>query len=79
MGINGQYAYLSSGDVVEVKTRKIVAQMKDEYGKPMHSEKLLELAFSNGKLVQTVSQFGQGIPSAVEARLAGHGRTANSK
>src|SRR6266550_5560799 len=60
MGLNGQYAYLSSGDVVEVKTKKIVAQMKDEYGKPMHSEKYLEMAFTNGKLVRTVSQFGEG-------------------
>ena len=50
MGLDGQYAFLSSGDVVDVKTKKIVAQMKDEYGKPMHSEKFLEMAFSNGKL-----------------------------
>jgi DNA-binding beta-propeller fold protein YncE len=79
MGINGQYAFLSSGDVVDVKTKKIVAQMKDEYGKPMHSEKFLEMAFSNGKLVQTVSQFGQGIPSAVQARLGARGLTVNAK
>lgn len=79
MGIRGQYAYLSSGDVVDVKTKKIVAQMKDEYGKQMHSEKLLEISFSNGKLVRTVSQFAEGIPSAVQARLAGHGLTAQVK
>jgi hypothetical protein len=71
MGLDGQYAFLSSADVVDVKTKKIVAQMKDEYGKPMHSEKYLEMAFSNGKLMRAVSQFGQGIPSAVEARRAG--------
>ena len=71
MGLDGQYAFLSSGDVVNVKTKKIVAQMKDEYGKQMHSEKLLEMSFSNGKLVRTVSQFAEGIPSAVQARLAG--------
>ena len=79
MGIDGQYAFLSSGDVVDVKTKKIVAQMKDEYGKPMHSEKFLEMAFSNGKLVRTVSQFGEGIPSAVQARLAGRALAANAK
>src|SRR5436190_12428545 len=71
MGIDGQYAFLSSADVVDVKTKKVVAQMKDEYGKPMHSEKYLEMSFSAGKLMRTVSQFGQGIPSAVQARLAG--------
>jgi DNA-binding beta-propeller fold protein YncE len=79
IGIGGQYAYLSSGDVVDVKTKKIVAQMKDEYGRQMHSEKLLEISFSNGKLVRTVSQFGEGIPSAVQARLAGRGLTAQVK
>jgi hypothetical protein len=62
-----------------VKSKKIVAQMKDEYGKAMHSEKFLEMAFSNGKLVRTVSQFGEGIPSAVQSRLAGRELTSNKK
>ena len=30
MGLDGKYAFLSSGDVVDVKTKKIVGQMKDE-------------------------------------------------
>ena len=79
MGLDGRYAYLSSGDIVDVKTKKIVAQMKDEYGKQMHSEKLLEMEFSNGKLMRTVSQFGEGIPSAVEARLANRTVAAKTK
>lgn len=79
MGLNGQYAFLSSGDVVEVKTKKIIAQMKDEYGKPMHSEKYLEMAFSNGKLIRTVSQFGQGRPEAVQSKLGGRTVAANKK
>jgi hypothetical protein len=79
MGINGQYAFLSSGDVVDVKTKKLVGQMKDEYGKPMHSEKYLEMAFSNGRLVKTVSQFGEGIPGAVQARLAGHPQSTGTR
>jgi DNA-binding beta-propeller fold protein YncE len=79
MGIDGKYAFLSSSDVVDVKTKKIVAQMKDEYGKPIHSEKYLEMAFSHGKLVRTVSQFGEGIPSAVQARLAARTVAANAK
>ena len=79
MGLGGQYAFLSSADVVDVKTHKIVAQMNDEFGKPMHSEKYLELAFSNGKLVQAESQFGEGRPSAVQARLAGQTVAAKTK
>ena len=70
------YAYLSSSDVVDVKTKKIVANLKDEYGKPKHSEKYLEMAFSNGKLLRTLSQFGEGIPSAVQARLAARNLTS---
>jgi len=79
MGIDGQYAFLSSGDVVDVKTKKIVGQMKDEYGKPMHSEKLLEMRFANGKLIRTVSQFGEGIPSAVQTRLSGTATAADAR
>jgi DNA-binding beta-propeller fold protein YncE len=89
MGLDGRYAYLSSADIVDVKTKKIVGQMKDEYGRPMHSEKFLELAFRETpgkeygtigevKLVRTVSQFGQGIPSAVQARLAAKNKQAAS-
>src|SRR5450631_1839866 len=89
IGIDGKYAYLSSADIVDVKTKKIVGQMKDEYGRPMHSEKFLELAFRETpgkeygtvgevKLVRTVSQFGQGIPSAVQARLAAKNKQAAS-
>ena len=89
MGLDGRYAYLSSADIVDVKTKKIVGQMKDEFGRPMHSEKFLELAFREApgkeygtmgevKLVRTVSQFGQGIPSAVQARLAAKNKQAAS-
>ena len=90
MGLDGRYAYLSSADIVDVKTKKIVGQMKDEFGRPMHSEKFLELAFRETpgkeygtvgevKLVRTVSQFGQGIQSAVQARLAGRTTSAKAK
>jgi len=70
MGLDGKYAYLASGDVVDVKTKKIVTQMKDEYGRALFSEKYLDMTFSNGKLQRTVNQFGHGIPSAVAARVA---------
>lgn len=60
VGLDGKYAYLSSGDVVDTKTHKIVAQLKDEFGKPMHSEKLLDMTFQEGKLQRVVNQFGNG-------------------
>jgi DNA-binding beta-propeller fold protein YncE len=58
--VDGKLAYLSSGDVVDVKTKKIIAQLKDEYGRVMHSEKLLDMVFHQGKLVQVSNQFANG-------------------
>lgn len=63
VGLDGTLAYVSSGDVIDMKTRKIVGQMKDEYGRPMHSEKLLDMVFTNGKLTRVVNQFGNGLAS----------------
>lgn len=44
-----------------MKTRKIVGHLKDEYGRPLHSEKLLDMLFANGKLTRVVNQFGNGL------------------
>ena len=51
-GIDGRYAYPSTGDVIDVKSRKIVATLQDENGKDVQSEKLLEIDFANGKPVR---------------------------
>lgn len=69
MSIDGETAYLSSGDIVDVRSRKIIGQMKDEYGRTMHSEKLLDMKFADMKLQEVSNQFGNGIESAVKARL----------
>ena len=61
-GIDGRYAYPSTGDVVEVKTRKIVADLTDEAGRAVQSEKLLEIDFQDGQPVRTGDQFGLGRP-----------------
>jgi DNA-binding beta-propeller fold protein YncE len=61
VGFDGKLAYVSSGDVIEMKTRKVVGTMKDEYGRQMHSEKLLDMIFTNGKLTRVVNQFGNGL------------------
>jgi DNA-binding beta-propeller fold protein YncE len=61
VGLDGKLAYVSSGDVIDMKTRKIVGQMKDEYGRTMYSEKLLDMVFTNGKLTRVANQFGNGL------------------
>ena len=79
-GLDGKLAYMASGDVVDVKTHKVVAQLKDEYGRYMDSEKMLEMAFDrDGHLVRTVNQFSNGLPDAVAARLASEGRQAPTR
>ena len=76
MGLDGKLAYMASGDVVDVKTHKIVGLLRDEYGRHMDSEKVLDLAFDlNGKLVRKVNEFAIGDPQAYAARMAGQKKT----
>jgi DNA-binding beta-propeller fold protein YncE len=58
--IDGRYAYPSTGDVIEVKTRKIVAELTDETGAAVQSEKLLEIDFDGDVPVRAGNQFGLG-------------------
>jgi hypothetical protein len=58
--IDGQTAYPSTGDVIDVKTRKIIAELTDETGAAVQSEKLLEIDFRNGVAVRAGNQFGIG-------------------
>jgi hypothetical protein len=58
--IDGRYAYPSTGDVIETRTRKIVAGLKDETGREVQSEKMLEIDFQGTEPVRTGDQFGLG-------------------
>jgi len=60
--IDGRYGYSSTGDVIEVKTHKILAGLTDETGAAVQSEKLLEVDFANGMPVRAGNQFGIGQP-----------------
>lgn len=60
MGLGGRYAYISSGDVVDVQRRKVITQLKDEFGRLLGSEKLLDMVFKGGKLQRVSNQFGNG-------------------
>jgi DNA-binding beta-propeller fold protein YncE len=59
-GIGGRYAYPSTGDVVEIATRKIVAGLKDETGQDVQSEKLLQIDFAGSEPIRASNQFGVG-------------------
>jgi predicted amidohydrolase len=58
--IDGQYAYPSTGDVIDVCTRQIVAGLQDEHGAAVQSEKMLEIDFAGDQPVRVGDQFGVG-------------------
>jgi hypothetical protein len=59
-GIDGTLAYPSTGDVVNVKSKQIVATLQDEHGANAESEKLLEIDFAGAKPIRAGDQFGKG-------------------
>ena len=58
--IDGRFAYPSTGDVIEVKSRKIVATLTDEHQAAVQSEKMLEIDFAGDTPVRVGNQFGLG-------------------
>lgn len=58
--LDGKYAYPSTGDIVDTKTRKIISELRDENGAAVQSEKMLEIDFAGGKPVRNGDQFGIG-------------------
>ncbi len=58
--MDGRFAYPSTGEIIDVSSKKIVAVLQDETGRHVQSEKLLEIDFANGKPVRVGDQFGIG-------------------
>src|SRR5581483_215875 len=56
--LDGKYAYPSTGEVIDVMTKKILAALRDEAGKEVHSEKVIEIIFGDGVPVANGDQFG---------------------
>ncbi|HWA27968.1 MAG TPA: hypothetical protein VG734_20115 [Lacunisphaera sp.] len=58
--MDGKIVWPSTGEVIDAATKKIIATLKDENGGPVHSEKLMEIDFENGKPVRAGNQFALG-------------------
>ncbi|HUR59868.1 MAG TPA: hypothetical protein VM029_19260 [Opitutaceae bacterium] len=58
--LDGKIAYPSTGDIVEVATKKIIGGLTDENGVAVHSEKMVEIHFRGNAPVRTGDQFGLG-------------------
>lgn len=58
--IDGKYCYPSSGEVIDVRTRKIITTLQDEFFDNVESEKMVEIDFENNKAIEAGDQFGIG-------------------
>jgi DNA-binding beta-propeller fold protein YncE len=63
--INGDFAYSSTGEVIDPQTKQIVVALADEEGRPVHSEKMVEIDFKDGKPIRVGDQFGLGRENGV--------------
>jgi 6-phosphogluconolactonase (cycloisomerase 2 family) len=58
--LDGRLAYPSTGDIIDVKSRRVVAQLTDEEGRMVMSEKMVEIHFKGEEPVRAGDQFGLG-------------------
>jgi DNA-binding beta-propeller fold protein YncE len=58
--LDGKYAYPSSGEVIDVKTRKVLTVLQDEFYNNVASEKMVEIHFDGNKAIKAGDQFGIG-------------------
>jgi hypothetical protein len=58
--LDGRYAYPSTGEVIDTKTKKILLGLQDEKGREVHSEKMVEIVIKDGMPVRAGDQFGVG-------------------
>jgi DNA-binding beta-propeller fold protein YncE len=58
--MDGRYAYPSTGEVIDVATRRVVTHLTDEHGVIVQSEKMVEAHLRGGRIVSVGDQFGLG-------------------
>lgn len=58
--LDGRHVWPSTGEIIDAKTKKIVATLTDEQHRMVQSEKVVEVVFDGGKVVRTGDQFAIG-------------------
>ena len=58
--LDGKYAWSHAPDVFDVKTKKLVATLRDETGMPVSGSKFVEVHIQDGKVVRIGHEFGLG-------------------
>ena len=67
--LDGKYALPDNGVVYDVKTKKVVAELKDEKGKRFVGYRHIEVHFKDGKPYRMGDQIGKGgldVPPKIE-------------
>ena len=59
--IDGRFAYPSTGEVFDTRSKKLVVALDDETGRQIGSEKLLEIVMDGTKAIRNGDQFGLGM------------------
>jgi DNA-binding beta-propeller fold protein YncE len=58
--LDGRHAWPSTGEIIDVKSKRIITTLSDEAGRQVHSEKIVQIDFAGGKPVRAGDQFGLG-------------------
>jgi hypothetical protein len=58
--LDGKHAWPSTGEIIDVASKTFVTTLSDEAGRQVHSEKIVEIDFANGRPVRAGDQFGLG-------------------
>jgi DNA-binding beta-propeller fold protein YncE len=58
--MDGKVGYSSTGEMIDVATRRVIATLTDEMGRAVQSEKMLDLVVADGKVLRVGNQFGVG-------------------
>jgi hypothetical protein len=58
--IDGTIGWPSTGQAIDTNTHRIIAELTDEEGRAVESEKVVEVDFRDGKVAAAGDQFGRG-------------------
>ena len=58
--MDGRHAYPSTGEIIDVATRRVLATLTDETGRAVQSEKVVEVVFAGDRPTVAGDQFGIG-------------------
>jgi DNA-binding beta-propeller fold protein YncE len=58
--LDGKHAWPSTGEIIDVKSKRIITSLADETGRQVHSEKIVQIDFTDGRPVRAGDQFGLG-------------------